>query len=41
MEVKHFYKSVGPLVTRTFACKWSEDDRLSVVTEKGVQIYVS
>ncbi|OXU26107.1 hypothetical protein TSAR_016781 [Trichomalopsis sarcophagae] len=39
MEAKQFYnQSISPLVTRSFACKWSEDNRLSIVTEKGVQI---
>ncbi|XP_011502170.1 PREDICTED: uncharacterized protein LOC105365651 [Ceratosolen solmsi marchali] len=40
MEAKQFYnRSISPLVTKTFACKWSEDNRLSVVTEKGVHIF--
>jgi hypothetical protein len=41
MEAKQFYyTSISPLVVRTFACKWSEDNRLSVITEKGVHIFV-
>lgn len=42
MEAKQFYaRSFNPPVTRSFACKWSEDNRLAVVTEKGVNVFVS
>ncbi|XP_058808131.1 uncharacterized protein LOC131673824 [Phymastichus coffea] len=40
MEVKQFYnKTISPLVINTFSCKWSQDNRLSIVTEKVVHVF--
>ncbi|XP_014210063.1 uncharacterized protein LOC106640507 [Copidosoma floridanum] len=39
MEARQFFTcSLSPLVVKTFAIKWSEDGRLSVVTREGVHI---
>lgn len=33
--------SISPLVTIPFAVQWSPDNQISVITEKGVHIFVS
>lgn len=41
MEIRQFQSvSISPLVADIFALKWSEDNHVSVITEKGVHVLV-
>lgn len=33
--------NVSELVTSSFCANWSEDNNLSIITEKGVHVFVS
>lgn len=33
--------NVSPLVTDSFAVQWSPDNQISIITERGVHIFVS
>jgi hypothetical protein len=42
MELKEIHSlAVSPAVAASFAAAWSDDDKVSVITEKGVYILVS
>lgn len=42
MELKEIHSlALSPAVAASFAAAWSDDDKISVITEKGLYILVS
>lgn len=42
METEEIYNlSISPPILSRFAVQWSQDNHISIVTEKGVHIFVS
>ena len=42
MEGKELYScSLSSIVINPFAVQWSQDNHLSIITEKGIHIFVS
>lgn len=42
MELKEIHSvALSPAVAASFAASWSDDDKISIITEKGLYIVVS